>query len=213
VTLAMLAGCATPQPSTPPDGAGGVTAIDILLEPDASMLRHGEANNARPLKAFPQGFALDAAHRPHVTMIQCFVRTADLEKVHAAAHKMLVAANVNAMKSESFKYHYAPGGGVGVAGICAKPSPGILKLQADIIAAVKPFTVETGSIAACTAPHDDPALDKVLISYVSTFVPKQSGENFNPHVSTGIGPKAKNPPRLIATCPAPKSVAHAQHAR
>ena len=73
--------------------------------------------------------------------------------------------------------------------ICAKPTAAILKLQADIIAAVKPFTVETGTIGAFTAAHEDPALDAVLIAYVSTFVPKMSGENFNPHVSTGVAPK------------------------
>jgi hypothetical protein len=55
---------------------------------------------------------------------------------------------------------------------------------------VKPFTVETGPIGAFTAPHADPALDAALIAYVSTFVPKMSGENFNPHVSTGVAPKA-----------------------
>ncbi len=27
-----------------------------------------------------------------------------------------------------------------------------------------------------------PSLDAILIEYVSTFVPKQSGKNFNPHV-------------------------------
>ena len=168
---------------------GDVIAIDILLEPDATMLKHAEANNARLLKVYPKGFSLDAAHRPHITMIQCFVRTADLDKVFAAAHKVLAAANVNAMKLEAFKYYYAPGGAVGVAGICAKPTPELIKLQADIIAAVKPFTVETGSIGAFTAPHDDPALDAVIIQYVSTFVPKQAGEHFNPHVSTGVALK------------------------
>ncbi len=169
--------------------ASDVTAIDILLEPDAAMLKHAEANNARLLSAFPKGFALDAAHRPHITLIQCFVRTADLEKVYTAAHKVLVGANVNAMKLEAFKYYYAPAGTVGVAGICAKPTPEIIKLQADLIAAVQPFTAETGPIGAFTAPHDDPASDEALIQYVSTFVPKMSGENFNPHVSTGVAPK------------------------
>src|SRR6266581_607658 len=150
------------------------------------MLKHAEAYNARLLKVYPKGFALDAAHRPHITMLQCYVRTADLDKVFAAAHKVLAAANVNAMKLEAFKYYYAPGGAIGVAGICAKPTPEILKLQADIIAAMKPFTVETGPISAFTAPHDDAALDAIMIEYVSTFVPKQTGENFNPHVSTGV---------------------------
>ena len=64
-----------------PAEAPAVTAIDILLEPDAAMLRHAEANNARLLKVYPQGFALDATHRPHITLVQRFVRTADLEKV------------------------------------------------------------------------------------------------------------------------------------
>jgi haloacid dehalogenase-like hydrolase len=140
-----------------------VTAIDVLLEPDATMLQHAEANNARLLAVFPKGFALDATHRPHITMIQRFVRTADLDKVYAAAGKVLAGANVNAMKLEAFKYYYAPAGAVGVAGICAKPTPEIIKLQADLIDAVKPFTVETGPIGAFTAPQDEPATDAALI--------------------------------------------------
>ncbi len=169
--------------------ASGVTAIDVLLEPDATMLKHAAANNARLLKEYPKGFALDATHTPHITMLQCFVRTADLDKVYAAEEKVLAAANVRAMKLEAFKYYYAPAGATGVAGICAKPTPEILKLQADIIAAAKPFMLETGPIGAFTAPHDDPATDAAIIQYVSTFVPKMSGRNFNPHVSTGVAPK------------------------
>jgi phosphoserine phosphatase len=171
-----------------PAEAPAVTAIDILLEPDATMLRHAAANNARLLKVYAQGFALDATHRPHITLIQRFVRTADLEKVYAAAGKVFAAANVTRMKLEAFKYYYAPAGAVGVAGICARPTPEILKLQADIIAAVKPFVVDSGPIGAFTAPHDDAATDAAIIKYVSTFVPEMSGANFNPHVSTGVAP-------------------------
>jgi hypothetical protein len=173
-----------------PAPQSAITAIDILLEPDATMLRHAEANNARLLRVFPQGFALDADHRPHITLIQRFVRTADLDRVYAAAGQVLARAHVNAMKLEAFKYYYAPAGAVGVAGICAKPTPEILKLQADLIAAVRPFTVEAGPISAFTAPHDDAATDAALIQYVSTFVPEMTGEHFNPHVSTGVAPKA-----------------------
>ena len=187
---AMRGGNVYAQPASPPADQTPVTAIDILLEPDAVMLRHAEANNARLLKVYPKGFALDASHRPHITMLQCFVRTADLDQVYAAAHKVLAAANVNTMKLEAFKYYYAPAGkDVGVAGIVAKPTPELLKLQADIIAAVKPFMVETGPISAFTAPHDDPATDAAMIKYVSTFVPKNAGEHFNPHVSTGVAPR------------------------
>ncbi len=166
-----------------------ITAIDILLQPDATMLKHAAANNARLLKAYPKGFALDATHTPHITLLQCFVRTADLEQLYAAKEKVFTAANVNAMTLEAFKFYYAPAAATGVAGICAKPTPAILKLQAEIIAAAKPFMVERGPIGAFTAPHDDPAIDAAIIQYVSTFVPKMSGENFNPHVSTGVAPK------------------------
>jgi hypothetical protein len=125
---------------------------------------------------------------PHITMLQCFVRTADLERFYVAAGKVIAEAKVTDVKLEAFKYYYAPGGAVGVAGICAKPTQEILKLQADIIAAAEPFMVETGSIGSFTSPHGDAATDAGLIQYVSTFVPKMSGENFNPHVSTGVAP-------------------------
>ena len=186
LATAALSVRAADSPAKP----GKVTAIDILLEPDATMLQHSADNNARLLKVFPKGFSLDAAHTPHITMLQCFVRTADLKKVYAAAGKVLARANVKAMKLEAFKYYYAPAGAVGVAGICAKPTPEILKVQADIIAAAKPFMQETGPIGAFTAPHADVATDAALIGYVSTFVPKMSGQNYNPHVSTGVAPVA-----------------------
>jgi hypothetical protein len=166
-----------------------VTAIDILLEPDATMRRHAEANNARLLEVNPKGFALDAAHRPHITLLQTFVRTADLEQVYAAVGRVIADSPLSRMKLEAFKYYYAPAGAEGVAGICARPSPSILKLQADIIAAVGPFMVERGPIGAFTAPHGDPVLDAGLIEYVAAYVPKYAGEHFNPHVSTGAAPK------------------------
>ena len=66
-----------------------VTVIDIALEPDATMIQHAKADNARLLKEFPKGFALDATHHPHVSVLQQFVRTADLDKVYAAADAVL----------------------------------------------------------------------------------------------------------------------------
>jgi hypothetical protein len=178
ILFAMAMQVATARAQVPAaTGDKDVTAIDILLEPDATMLSHAEANDARLLKVFPNGFAPDATHRPHLTLIQRFVRTVDLEKVYAAAHQVLAAANVNAMKLEAFKCYYAPAGAVGVAGTCAKPTAEIFKLQADLIAAVAPFEVKTGPIGAFTAPHNNSATDTAVIQYVSTFVPKMSGEN------------------------------------
>ena len=60
---------------------GGVTAIDILLEPDATMVEHAEGANERLRKEFAEGFALDATHRPHISCLQRYVKTEDLDKV------------------------------------------------------------------------------------------------------------------------------------
>jgi hypothetical protein len=168
------------------DGKSDITAIDVSLAPDATMMKHASAVNARLLKVFPKGYALDATHRPHITLVQRFVRRADLDKVFDAVGRVIEQSNVTGMKLEAFKYYYAPGGALGVAGICARPTPEILKLQADVIAAVSPFVVETGPITAFTAPQASAALNAELIRYVTTFVPKMTGENFNPHVSVGV---------------------------
>ncbi len=173
-----------------PFGPSTVIAIDVLLEPDAVMLRHAEADNANLLKVYPKGFALDASHRPHITMLQCFVRTADLGGVYEAVGKLLASAKVDAMKLEATKRYYLGAGELGVAGIVAKPTAELSKLQADIIAAVAPFTVSTGPIEAFTDKHESPTIDAMMIDYVSTFVQKAAGEKFNPHVSTGNAPLA-----------------------
>jgi haloacid dehalogenase-like hydrolase len=167
-----------------------VTAIDILLNPDATMLGQSAADNASLLEAYPKGFALDASHHPHITMLQCFVRTADLGEVYAAVGGVLASANVNAMKLDATKRYYLPAGELGVAGIVVEPTAQLLKLQADIIAAVSPFTETTGSIGAFTAGHENPAIDTMMIDYVSTFVEEAAGKKFNPHVSTGTAPRA-----------------------
>ncbi len=166
-----------------------VTAIDVLLEPDATMLQHSADNNARLLKVFPKGFSLDATHRPHITLVQRFVRTADLDKLYAAVGKVFASTNVTAMKLEAFKYYYIPSKDIGLAGIVAKPTPELLELQQKVIDAVTPFSVETGTSAAFVTTPDDPIIDPALIQYVSAFVPKASGEHFNPHVTTGVAPR------------------------
>src|SRR5262249_4373028 len=43
-----------------------VMAIDIVLEPDQTMIDHAQAANERLRKDFPKGFALDATHHPHI---------------------------------------------------------------------------------------------------------------------------------------------------
>src|SRR6266576_4015960 len=165
-----------------------VTAIDILLEPDATMLQHAQVVNDRLLKVFPKGFALDATHRPHITLVQRFVLTENLDKVYGAVGKVFASANVTGLKLEAFKLYYIPDKDIGLPGIVIKPTPELIKLEMQVIDAVTPFAVKTGTSAAFVT-GDVPEVLPALITYVSEFVPKHSGENYHPHVSTGVAPK------------------------
>ena len=164
-----------------------VTAIDIALEPDATMIDHAKAANALLLKDFPKGFALDATHNPHVTMLQQFVNTADLDKVYAAANKVLAEEKPTGWKLKAFKYYYIPDGKFGLGGIVVEPTPDLRRLQQEIIDAVTPFTAKTGTSAAFMSTEDGKDIQSFLIDYVANFTTVAAGEKFNPHVTIGVG--------------------------
>ena len=163
-----------------------LTAIDIALEPDAMMIQHTEAVNARLLKVFPKGFALDAAHHPHITILQRYVRTTELDKVYAAVGKVMAKEKAAGWKLKAFKFYYIPSKDIGLAGIVVEPTDDLLKLQQKLIDAVAPFTAKTGTAAAFVTTPENPDINQPTIDYVAAFVPKASGKNFNPHVTVGI---------------------------
>ena len=173
-------------------GQNDVTAIDILLDPDATMMSHAKAANAQLLQHFPKGFTLGGVHAPHITMLQRFVKTADLPKVYAAADKAIANANPTSWKLTAYKYDHigeAKMGNeiVGVGNILVKPTPELLRLQQELADAIKPFEAPTGTSAAFVTTPQAPNISEDLIHYVSVFVPDHSGDHYVPHVSIGVG--------------------------
>lgn len=71
-----------------------LTAIDILLNPDETMVKRAVEINKRMLTEFPEGFQLDESHIPHVSVLQRYVRTKDLKKVYDAVERVITAKNV-----------------------------------------------------------------------------------------------------------------------
>ncbi|MGA7355489.1 MAG: hypothetical protein WBW76_08665 [Candidatus Cybelea sp.] len=163
-----------------------ITAIDILLEPDASMLAHAQAANARLLKEFPKGYALDAAHQPHISCLQRYVKTDALEDIYAAVGNVLATEHPATWTLTAYKYYYLPWKGLGLAGIVIHPTDALLKYQQELIDAVVPFTVPAGTAAAYFTTPEDPGIVQPLIEYVAGFVPNQTGKSFNPHVTIGL---------------------------
>lgn len=166
-----------------------VTAIDILLEPDAAMLQHAQADNARLLKAFPKGYALDAAHQPHISCLQRYVKTDALDDVYNAVGDVLSTEHPAKWSLTAFKYYYIPWKGLGLAGIVIRPTDELLAYQQKLIDAVAPFTVASGTAAAYFTTPENPEIVQPLIEYVASFVPNQTAKNFNPHVTIGLAPE------------------------
>jgi 2'-5' RNA ligase superfamily len=164
-----------------------VTAIDIAVEPDATMVQHAMDANARLRKSFPKGFALDETHHPHISMLQQFVRTEDLTKVFAAANAVMAKEKPTTWTLKAFKYYYIPAPPIGLAGIVVEPTEDLHRLQDALITAVKPYTVKTGTPAAFFSDEGGRDIQKFLISYVANFVTDAAGKRFNPHVTIGVG--------------------------
>jgi|RhiMethySRZTD1v2_1073278.scaffolds.fasta_scaffold38539_8 2'-5' RNA ligase len=166
--------------------ANPVAAIDILLEPDATMIAHAKAANQRLLKSFPLGFALDETHHPHITCLQRYVATADLDKLYEAVGKVLSEETPTSWKLRAYKYYYIPWKNIGIAGIVVEPTDDLIRFQKKLIDAVAPFAEKTGAAAAFVTTAEDPDINQPTIDYVTTYVPEHTGKNFNPHVTIGI---------------------------
>jgi hypothetical protein len=175
--------------SAQPVGAGkksSVTAIDILLKPDAAMIQHAEIANQHLRKSFPKGFALGKMHQPHISVLQRYVRTADLDRVYEAVGKVLAEEKPTSWKLKADKYYYIPWKEIGLAGIVIEPTGDLIRYQQKLIDAVAPFTVKTGTASAFVTTKDDPKINRPTIDYVANFVPNETGTKFNPHVTIGL---------------------------
>lgn len=183
IALGALLGHAQPVSA---QAQNPVTAIDILLEPDVTMLQNATTANERLLKDFPKGFALGKTHQPHISTLQRYVKTADLDKIYESVGKVLAEEKPTAWKLKAHKYYYIPWGDLGLAGIVIEPTNDLIRYQQKLIDAVTPFAVETGTAAAFVTTKEDPDINEPTIEYVKTFVPNETGTKFNPHVTVGL---------------------------
>jgi hypothetical protein len=133
---------------------------------------------------------LDATHHPHVSIFAGFVPTADLPKVYDIAGKVLAKEDYTTWKLTAFKYNYVPMGPTGLGGIVIKPTPDLLRLQQELINAVTTHTVKTATAAAFYTTPAEPDIHASVVDYIATSLANYSGENFNPHVTIGIGTTA-----------------------
>jgi len=161
-------------------------AIDILLEPDQTMIAEARAVNARLRGNYPAGYELDATHAPHVTLLQRFVRARDLDAVTAAITKVLAVERPTDLQLKAQNLEYTIWAGVAVTIIVIERTPELKRLQEKVAGAVAPFSASGGTAAAFI----DTPPDAEIVGYVETFVPKASGAAYVPHVTAGVATEA-----------------------
>ncbi|NEX91717.1 2'-5' RNA ligase family protein [Caulobacter sp. 17J65-9] len=183
VLAAVALACAAV--STPAVGKGDqVVAIDILLEPDAAMIDRAQALNARLRENYPKGYTLGAGHAPHVTLVQRYVRAADLDKVAAAVSEATRSGAALPIELKAARIDSVEWAGVGVVVLLMDRSPELLALESAVVQAVEPFAVSGGGADAFVQTPGQ-QINAETIKYVETFVPASSGERYIPHVTAG----------------------------
>jgi hypothetical protein len=166
-----------------------VTAVDVVLEPDAVMIQHAEAANAGLLKNFPKGYSLDAGHKPHISVMGRYFYTANLEKVYAAVANVLASEKVTSWKLTAFKYYYIPLKEIGLGGILVQPTADMIRLQKEFIDALTFLMApaSAGSAAAFATTPEDPDINQPTLDAVATYFSEHIGEHYSPHVTIGVG--------------------------
>jgi hypothetical protein len=156
-TMASPGGKGTSSPVQNP-----VTAIDIVLEPDAIMIAH-------------------------ISVMGGYFYTANLEKTYAAVEKVLATEKVLSWKMKAFKYYYIPLKEIGLGGIVVEPTADMIRLQKKLIDALTHFMSPAGSAAAFATTASEPTINEATLNAVATYFSEHTGEHYSPHVTTGVG--------------------------
>jgi hypothetical protein len=157
-------------------------AIDVLLVPDRRMIDKVESLNAQLRKDYPAGYALNAKRIPHVTLLQRFVTIKDIKDLCATIAKILNGQPPATMTLKATSIDSVSFDGLAIAVLDIERTPELMRLHQKVADAVGPFSVGGGSPAAFA----DSTVAAGTVEWVETFIPKASGENYQPHVTAGI---------------------------
>jgi len=165
-----------------------LTAIDILINPDEATLDRARQVNEVMRRSVPDGFALDATHQPHITTLQRFVRTADLDRVYAAVTDTIADTDISTLTLRAVAIKHADWGvpGQGLAVLYVQPSAAVLDYQARLLAAVNPYVESGGDADAFVRDEADPDISPTTIAWVENYDPHQIGNSYTAHVTVGF---------------------------
>jgi hypothetical protein len=165
-----------------------LTAIDVLIDPDRHAIERARAVNARLLESMPEGWMLDDTHQPHITTLQRYARTKDLELVYDAVAQVLAQTDMAALSYQAVGITHADWGfpGYGPTVLQVTVSPEVLAFQSRLVEALAPF-VESGGTAEAFVTDPGEEISPTIIDWVEGFVPDQIGDGrYFPHLTVGV---------------------------
>lgn len=168
-------------------GPAEVTAINVLVLPDKPMSARAQQLNARLRQEQPKGFALDATHVPHLSLVHEFVRTQDLPKVYADVERVFSQHPLVGKELTVKGLEPTPWNGTQMWSVSVEKSDELVTAQEQLVEVLRPYAIDTGGADAFVTSGDPSGINDETIKYVRTFREKHTGEGFKPHITIGLG--------------------------
>jgi hypothetical protein len=127
-----------------------------------------------------------AITQPHITTLQRYVRTADLDSVYDAVQRTVADTDIASLGYQGVKITHADWGfpGYGPTVILVSVSPEVLAFQARLVDAVAP---DAGGTAAAFVADPEETISPTIIDWVEAYVPNQIGDGkYLPHITVGV---------------------------
>jgi 2'-5' RNA ligase len=167
-----------------------IIAINVLIEPAEKVNRIAQEANRRLRAAVPAGFALDATHVPHISVLHRYVRVGDLPAIYSALDRINASLHADRSPLTVTGYEASTWEGKTIVSMTVERTPELERFQAAVVDALASYSVERGDERAFMRTEDSLQIDPSTIDYVATFVPTRVGANYSPHVTLGFGDQA-----------------------
>lgn len=164
--LALGAGSCAPLPYVLADMKEKIVAIDVALEPDATLIDRTHAPESR------------------ITFVQAFVRDVDVHSVSGAVANVLATTNLAEMNFKASGYQSGTWNGSPGVALVVDVSPELRRLEERIVAAVKMFTLNPETAEDFIVTPDGSSMRGSAIDAIRHFIPERSGVSYQAHVFT-----------------------------
>jgi hypothetical protein len=167
-----------------------IIAIDVLLEPEAALVRYMRGVDAQLRREYPWGYTLDVIHNPHITLVQRYVRSSDIRAISEAVGLVVEEERATTLQLTANRYAPRVSDGVDrVVQLVVDVTPRLRILERRIVDAVQPFAVSGGTASAfASVPGSVGTVNYDAIDFVENFVPDYSGDRFAAFLAVGVAP-------------------------